>query len=106
MLKFDFQQFLDYNKKYRITMLFSVPAISLLIAKSPHVTDHSDALKLAQSGAAPLGLEIQKAASVKLVKGQTFISQTWGSARRRVVQALIYGAQRMRLEVWAYCFRT
>ena len=34
MPKFDFQQFLDYNKKYRITISFSVPAIFLLIAKS------------------------------------------------------------------------
>ena len=78
MPRFDFQQFLDYNRKYRITMLFSVPAIYLLIAKSPQVTDQFDTLKLAQSGAAPLGPEVQKAASVKLGKGQTFITQTWG----------------------------
>ena len=78
MPKFDFQLFLDYNKKYRITLLFSVPAIYLLIAKSPFVTDQLDALKFAQSGVAPLGPEIQKTASVKLGKGKTYISQTWG----------------------------
>ncbi|KFY58298.1 hypothetical protein V496_06205 [Pseudogymnoascus sp. VKM F-4515 (FW-2607)] len=78
MPKFDFQQFMDNMKKFRITMLFSVPAIYLLIAKSPAVTDHFDTLMLAQSGAAPLGAEIQRAASMKLGKGKTFISQTWG----------------------------
>ncbi|KFY46509.1 hypothetical protein V495_02405 [Pseudogymnoascus sp. VKM F-4514 (FW-929)] len=78
MPKFDFQQFMDNMKKFRITMLFSVPAIYLLIAKSPAVTDHFDTLMLAQSGAAPLGPEIQRAASMKLGKGKTFISQTWG----------------------------
>jgi 4-coumarate--CoA ligase len=78
MPKFDFQQFMDYNKRYRITLLFSVPAIYLLIAKSTVVTDQFESLLFAQSGAAPLGPEVQKAASVKLGKGQTFISQTWG----------------------------
>lgn len=78
MPKFEFQQFMDNMKKFRITMLFSVPAIYLLIAKSPAVTDHFDTLMLAQSGAAPLGAEIQRAASVKLGRGKTFISQTWG----------------------------
>lgn len=78
MPKFDFQQFMDNMKKFRITMLFSVPAIYLLIAKSPAVTDHFDTLMLAQSGAAPLGKEVQRAASMKLGKGKTFISQTWG----------------------------
>jgi 4-coumarate--CoA ligase len=78
MSKFDFQQFIENIKKFRITMLFSVPAIYLLIAKSTVVTDHFDTLMLAQSGAAPLGPETQRAASMKLGKGKTFISQTWG----------------------------
>jgi 4-coumarate--CoA ligase len=78
MPKFDFQKFLNFNKKYRITLLFSVPAIYLLIAKSLFVTDQLDALMFAQSGAAPLGPEIQRTASVKLGNGKTFISQTWG----------------------------
>lgn len=78
MPKFDFPKFLDFNKKYQITLLFSVPAIYLLIAKSSLVTDQLDSMKFAQSGAAPLGPEIQRAASVKIGKGKTFISQTWG----------------------------
>jgi 4-coumarate--CoA ligase len=78
MPKFDWQGFLDYNKKYKITFFFSVPPIYLLIAKSPAVKDQFDALEAAISGAAPLGKELQIAASAKLGKGKTFISQTWG----------------------------
>ncbi|OBT58401.1 hypothetical protein VE04_00778 [Pseudogymnoascus sp. 24MN13] len=78
MPKFDFQKFLDFNKRYRITFFFSVPPIYLLIAKSPAVTDQFEHLEIAVSGAAPLGKELQYAASQKLGKGKTFISQTWG----------------------------
>lgn len=78
MPKFDFQSFLDYNKRYKITFFFSVPPIFLLIAKSPLVKDQFDSLEVAVSGAAPLGKELQKAASAKLGKGKMFISQTWG----------------------------
>lgn len=78
MPKFDFQKFLAYNKRYQITFFFSVPPIYLLIAKSPAVTDQFENLEIAVSGAAPLGKELQLAASQKLGKGKTFISQTWG----------------------------
>ena len=78
MPRFDFLQFLEYNKKFRITFLFTVPPIWLLIAKSPMVTDQFDSLVSAISGAAPLGKELQYAASSKLGKGKVFISQTWG----------------------------
>lgn len=44
----------------------------------PMVTDQFDTLEIAISGAAPLGKELQYAASSKLGKGKTFISQTWG----------------------------
>jgi 4-coumarate--CoA ligase len=78
MPKFDFVKFLEYNKKFRITLFFTVPPIYLLIAKMPNVTDQFDSLEVAISGAAPLGKELQHAASAKLGKGKTFISQTWG----------------------------
>ncbi|KFX93069.1 hypothetical protein O988_07008 [Pseudogymnoascus sp. VKM F-3808] len=78
MPKFDFSKFLEYNKRYRVTFFFSVPPIYLLIAKSPTVTDQFENLEIAVSGAAPLGKELQYAASQKLGKGETFISQTWG----------------------------
>ncbi|KAF2228102.1 4-coumarate-CoA ligase-like protein [Elsinoe ampelina] len=78
MPRFDWPRFLEYNKKYRITFFFTVPPIYLLIAKSPDVTDQFDTLESAVSGAAPLGKELQYAASAKLGKGKIFISQTWG----------------------------
>ncbi|RFU32015.1 hypothetical protein B7463_g4324, partial [Scytalidium lignicola] len=78
MPKFDFVKFLEYNKKYRITSFFTVPPIYLLIAKMDIVKDHFDSLEIAVSGAAPLGKELQYAASKRLGKGKVFISQTWG----------------------------
>jgi 4-coumarate--CoA ligase len=78
MPKFDFEKFLEYNRRYRITFFFTVPPIYLLIAKSPLVTDQFDTLRVAISGAAPLGKELQDLASSKLGKGECYISQTWG----------------------------
>lgn len=77
MPRFSWPDFLTYNKKYRITFFFTVPPIYLLIAKSPDVTDQFSTLEVAISGAAPLGKELQHAASAKLGK-DCFISQTWG----------------------------
>jgi 4-coumarate--CoA ligase len=78
MPKFDFSQFLEYNRRYKITFFFTVPPIYLLIAKSPAVTDQFDHLEIAISGAAPMGKDLQEAASAKFRKGKTFITQTWG----------------------------
>jgi len=78
MSRFDFAQFLDYNRRYKITFFFTVPPIYLLIAKTPMVTNHFDTLEHTVSGAAPMGKELQEAVSRKLGKGKTFVSQTWG----------------------------
>ncbi|KAH7055966.1 4-coumarate-CoA ligase-like protein [Macrophomina phaseolina] len=78
MPKFDFALFLEYNKRYRISAFFTVPPIYLAIAKHPAVTDQFDTLEHAVSGAAPLGKELQLAASRKLGGGRTMIQQTWG----------------------------
>jgi 4-coumarate--CoA ligase len=78
MPRFDFAQFLEYNAKYKITFFFTVPPIYLLIAKSPAVTDQFKTLEVAISGAAPLGKDLQHAASQKLGGPSCFISQTWG----------------------------
>jgi acyl-CoA synthetase (AMP-forming)/AMP-acid ligase II len=78
MPRFNWPDFLAYNKKYKITTFFTVPPIYLLIAKSPEVTDQFATLQFAVSGAAPLGKELQHAASAKLGGPDTFISQTWG----------------------------
>ena len=78
MARFDFASFLAYNSKYRITFFFTVPPIYLLIAKSPEVTNQFETLEIAISGAAPLGKDLQHAASQKLGGPSCFISQTWG----------------------------
>lgn len=78
MPRFDFAQFLAYNAKFEISFFFTVPPIYLLIAKSPAVTDQFKTLEKAVSGAAPLGKELQHAASAKLGGPDCFISQTWG----------------------------
>lgn len=78
MPKFDWEKFLHYNKQHRITFFFTVPPIYLLIAKDPRVTDQFKTMEIAVSGAAPLGKELQHAASAKLGGPDCFISQTWG----------------------------
>jgi len=47
MRNFSYPDFLAYNKKYRISIFFTVPPIYLLIAKDPNVSDHFDHLEIA-----------------------------------------------------------
>ncbi|KAJ3547392.1 hypothetical protein NM208_g1544 [Fusarium decemcellulare] len=75
MPKFNFDDFLKYNKKHRITSFFTVPPIYMLIAHSPKVTDQFEALHHAITGAAPMGPDLTARAEKKL--GCT-VSQTWG----------------------------
>ena len=79
MQKYDFDSFIAYHRKYRPTCQFSVPPIWLQIAKSPKVTDHFDNLRVASTGAAPMGAELAKEVSKKLGKGKTRMSQFWGT---------------------------
>jgi 4-coumarate--CoA ligase len=77
--RFDFALFLHYNRTFRITFFFTVPPIYLLIAKSPLVTDQFQNVRWAFSGAAPMGPELQRAASAKLSMGHdVWVAQTWG----------------------------
>ncbi|WYZ35152.1 hypothetical protein EsH8_I_001428 [Colletotrichum jinshuiense] len=78
MKKFNFVEFLDYSKKYKITSFFSVPPIYLMIAKSPLVKDHFDNVEFALTGAAALGGETQAEAQKKMGKGKAILGQTWG----------------------------
>lgn len=78
MPRFDFTQFLEYHAKYRLTYLFTVPPIYLLIAKSTIVTDQFKTIENATSGAAPMGKNLQHAASAKLGGPDCFINQSWG----------------------------
>jgi 4-coumarate--CoA ligase len=79
MRKFEWQSFLAFSKKYKITTLYTVPSIYLRIAKSPDVTDHFQYIEAASTGAALMDEDLQKAANAKLgTGGTTFIGQTWG----------------------------
>jgi 4-coumarate--CoA ligase len=78
MPKFDFAQFLDYNKRYGVSIFFTVPPVYLLIAKSPAVTDQLKSMVVAYTGAAPMKKELQEAAAKKMGDGSIFITQTWG----------------------------
>ncbi|KAI8629202.1 acetyl-CoA synthetase-like protein [Xylariaceae sp. FL1651] len=78
MQRFDFPKFCEYVKKYKVTSMFTVPPIYLLIAKSPLVKDHFDTWDEALSGAAPMGQDLQVEVGKKLGKGTTKLRQTWG----------------------------
>jgi len=78
MRKFEWKSFLEYNKKYQITAMYTVPSIFLRIAKDPEVTDQFKSVEAASTGAALMDEELQKAANAKLGRGATYIGQTWG----------------------------
>ncbi|KAI1753916.1 acetyl-CoA synthetase-like protein [Xylaria castorea] len=78
MQRFDFPKFCEYAKKYKVTTMFTVPPIYLLIAKSPLVKDHFDTWDDAVSGAAPMGQDLQVEVGRKLGRGTTLVRQTWG----------------------------
>ncbi|KAF2811378.1 4-coumarate-CoA ligase [Mytilinidion resinicola] len=78
MKKYNWRDFLKYNKAYRITTFFTVPAIYARIAKSPDVADHFATLQGALSGAAPMDAELQRAAGAHLGGGRICVGGTWG----------------------------
>ncbi|KAK5154346.1 hypothetical protein LTR04_006054 [Oleoguttula sp. CCFEE 6159] len=75
MPKFNLPDFLKYCESLKISYLSTVPPIYLLIAKSPLVKDQFKYLVHAQSGAAPMGSELQTLTQKRL---GCFVSQTWG----------------------------
>lgn len=75
MPKFNFDDFIDYAEKLKITFFFSVPPIYLGIAKHPRVKDQFKHIRSFHSGAAPLGKDLQAAVSKKV--GVT-LTQVWG----------------------------
>ncbi|KAG6008254.1 hypothetical protein E4U21_004716 [Claviceps maximensis] len=77
MPRFDFADFVTHCRRLRITHLLSVPPIFMAIAKHPAVKDALGHVRIAISGAAPLGGETQEAADSQLPDG-TCVSQVWG----------------------------
>lgn len=51
---YEFDSFIEYHRRYRLTALWTVPPIWLAIARSSMVTDHFDSVQIACSGAAPM----------------------------------------------------
>ncbi|KAI0406811.1 acetyl-CoA synthetase-like protein [Xylaria palmicola] len=78
MRRFDFPKFCEYARKYKVTSMFSVPPIYLLIAKSSLVKDHFDTWDDPITGAAPMGPDLQIEAGRKMGRGAAVLRQTWG----------------------------
>ena len=79
MPKFDFEQMLCYLEKYRVTDLYMVPPIVVMLTKSPLVKKYDiSSVEFLGSGAAPLSREIAAQAE-KLFPGEggNFV-QGWG----------------------------
>jgi 4-coumarate--CoA ligase len=78
MKKYNWPDFLRYNKALKITAVYTVPSIYLRIAKDPAVTDHFKTMAYATGGAAPLDGALQKAANKKVGTGDTMVGQAYG----------------------------
>jgi 4-coumarate--CoA ligase len=78
MKKYNWPDFMRFNKALRITAVYTVPSIYLRIAKDPAVTDHFKTLHYASAGAAPMDGNLQKAASKKIGTGETKVGQAYG----------------------------
>ncbi|KAL4929204.1 acyl--CoA ligase [Aspergillus undulatus] len=75
MSRFNIDEFVDYCKKYQVTFLATAPPVYHAIVRSDRVTDQFKTLIRAESGSAPLSLELQEQAEKKL---GCAISQRWG----------------------------
>ena len=73
MEKYDFDSFIEYNRRYRPAYIFTVPPIWLRIAKSDKVTDHFDGLHVAVTGSAPIGPATAKEVMSKLGRGKAIM---------------------------------
>ena len=82
MKKYNWKDFLKYNKEHKITAFFSVPAIWARIAKSPDVTDQFATLEGGAGGAAPMDGALQESAGKRFggqIAGTYGMSETTGS---------------------------
>ena len=82
MKKYNWKDFLRYNKEHKISGFFSVPAIWARIAKSPDVTDQFATLEGGAGGAAPMDGALQESAGKRFggqIAGTYGMSETTGS---------------------------
>lgn len=77
---FDLIKMLNHVSKYRITKLFAVPPILVLLSKHPLVRGADlSSLKMVASGAAPLARDTQMEMSKLMPEGyQSMVRQGWG----------------------------
>jgi len=67
MPRFDLEQFLELIQEHRVTRAFVVPPIVLAMAKHPAVDDYDlSSLRQIGSGAAPLGVELERSAGARI----------------------------------------
>jgi 4-coumarate--CoA ligase len=78
MKKYNWDDFLRYNKTLKITAVYTVPSIILRITKDPRVTDHFKTMYYAAGGAAPFDGNLQKAANKKLGGPEVTVGQVYG----------------------------
>lgn len=76
MPQFDLKRYLEIIQTYGVERSFVVPPIVLALAKHPLVDQYNlKSLESLMSGAAPLGLDVQKAAATRL---NCIVKQAWG----------------------------
>jgi acyl-CoA synthetase (AMP-forming)/AMP-acid ligase II len=76
MPQFDLKRFLEIIQEYKVERSFVVPPIVLALAKHPLVDQYNlSSLEAVISGAAPLGVDIQRAAATRL---KCIVKQAWG----------------------------
>ncbi|KAL4952180.1 putative acyl-coenzyme A synthetase [Aspergillus filifer] len=75
MPRFNIDEFIEYCRKYEVTFLATAPPVYHAILRSDRVTDHFKTLIRAESGSAPMSLELQEQVEKKLGCN---ISQRWG----------------------------
>ncbi|KAL4959361.1 acyl--CoA ligase [Aspergillus stella-maris] len=75
MPRFNIDEFIEHCRKYEVTFLATAPPVYHAILRSDRVTDHFKTLIRAESGSAPMSLELQEQTEKKLGCN---ISQRWG----------------------------
>ena len=76
MARFDLEGFLGAAQRYRATVLYLVPPMVLALANHPAVDNYDlSSVRIAGSGAAPLGADVQEACARRL---HCAVGQGWG----------------------------
>ena len=76
MPQFDFETYLRLSAQYRVKAAYLVPPIALALAKHPSVDNYDlSALAMINSGAAPMGPELERACATRL---KCFVKQGYG----------------------------